>query len=108
MVEPRVVGVGEHDDGTTLLLDDLGVRDPVFVQLLGRDETSLVPHEVGTPRGHVGKQLSRRFLHQVAVLGRNHVPRFGRAVVQVVDRMQVHVFHVPAEINTCFKITVFI
>ena len=108
MVEPRVVGVGEHYDGTPLFLDHLGVRDAVFVQLLGRDETSLVPHKVGTPRGHVGKQLSSRFLHQVAVLGRNHVPRLGRAVVQVVDWVQVHVFHVPAEKqNTCFKKSVF-
>lgn len=36
-------------------------------------------------------------LQASAILGRHHVPRFGRTEVQIVDRIQVHVLSVPGE-----------
>lgn len=58
--------------------------------------THLVAQELGAGAEELRQQARQQALKARAVRGGHHVPRLGRAKVQVVDRVQVQVLGVPA------------
>lgn len=51
----------------------------------------------GTLIGQLGKQSVGHSLKSPRVLGRDRVPELGLSIVEIVDRMQVHVLSVPSK-----------
>ena len=61
----------------------------------GGDEQLLVSEKLGAAAAISGHALRQNLEALAGVLRRDGVPKFRRAVVQVVDRVQVHVLRVP-------------
>mmetsp|Transcript_33998 Transcript_33998/g.89241 ORF Transcript_33998/g.89241 Transcript_33998/m.89241 type:complete len:291 (+) Transcript_33998:529-1401(+) len=97
MVEAGVKRPGERDHELTGAVNRLVARDAVVPQHLGRDHGHLVPEELAALGMGTREELCRQALHPGSVVGRDAVPRLRRAVVDVVDRIQIHVLGVPAE-----------
>ena len=92
MVRARV-----GDDELAGALHHARERDAVLLEERGGDEQLLVSEKLGARAPHLGNHALRQNLEALAVLRRDGVPKFRRAVVQVVDRVQVHVLRVPRE-----------
>mmetsp|Transcript_2153 Transcript_2153/g.4694 ORF Transcript_2153/g.4694 Transcript_2153/m.4694 type:complete len:211 (-) Transcript_2153:360-992(-) len=97
VVEARVVRVWERDHELAGLVDARVIRDAIFLEPCGREHEGFVPHELSAVGRGLRLHGSRHRLEAQRVFRFDGVPRLGGAVVQVVDRVEIHVLDMIGE-----------